>query len=58
MDLAISFYEQNIHHTEASLRLNTQYLIAQQYAYQSILVTSWFDSVARWAIFRQKITST
>ena len=35
-----------------------QYLSAQQYAYQSFVVISWFDSfyiqVARWLNFRQK----
>ena len=35
--LAILLYEQYTHHTQASLRPNTQYLSAQQYAYQSFL---------------------
>ena len=33
--LAILLYKQYIHHTQATLRPNRQYLSAQQYAYQS-----------------------
>ena len=58
IQLAILLYEQYIHHTQASIHPNMQYLSAQQYAYQSFLVTSWFDfiriQVARWVNFRQK----
>ena len=35
--LAILLYEQYIHHTQARIRPNMQYLSAQQYAYQSFL---------------------
>ena len=35
--LAILLYEQFIHHIQAGLRPNTQYLSAQQYAYHSFL---------------------
>ena len=64
--LAIVLYEQllvyhtqAIYHTHASLRPNTQYLSAQQYFYQSFLVTSLFDfvcvQVARWENLRQNV---
>ena len=35
--LAIMLYVQYMHHTQASIRPNMQYLSAQQYAYKSFL---------------------
>ena len=56
--LAILLYEQFIHHTQLKLRPNLQFLSTQQHAYQSFLVTSWFDSVCitvtRGMNFREK----
>ena len=37
--------EQFLHLTQINLHPNIQYLSTQQHAYQSFLVTSWFDSV-------------
>ena len=45
--LAILLYEQFIHYTKINLRPNKQLLSTQQQAYQSVLVTSCFDSVLR-----------
>ena len=56
--LAILLYEQFIHLTQITLRPNIQFLSTQQRAYQSFLVTSWFDivcvTVARWVNFKKK----
>ena len=38
-------YEQFLHLTQINVHPNTQLLSTQQHAYQSFLVTSWFDSV-------------
>ena len=43
--LAILLYEQFIHLTQITSRSNIQFLSTKQSAYQSFLVTSWFDSV-------------
>ena len=43
--LAILLYEQFVHHTQINLRPNTQLLSTQQHAYQSFLITFWFNSV-------------
>ena len=43
--LAILLYEQFLHLAQIDLYPNTQLLSTQQHAYQSFLVTSWFDSV-------------
>ena len=43
--LAISLYEQFLHLTQIDLHPNTQLSSTHQHAYQSFLVTSWFDSV-------------
>ena len=45
MLLAILLYVRFIHHTQINLCPNVQFLSIQQRAYQSFLVTSWFDSV-------------
>ena len=56
--LAILLYEQFLHLTQINLHPNTQLLSTQQLAYQSFLVTSWFDSVcvtvACWVNFKEK----
>ena len=56
--LAILLYEQFLHLTHINLHPNTQLLSTQQHAYQSFLVTSWFDSVcatvACWVNFKEK----
>ena len=57
--LAILLYEQFIHLAQINLHPNIQFLSAWQHAYQSFLVTSWFDSVCvtvtRWVNFRENI---
>ena len=57
--LAILLYEQFIHYTQINLRPNKQLLVTQQQAYQSFLVTSWFDSVcvivACWVNFSKNV---
>ena len=56
--LALLLFEQLIHLTWINLRPKIQFLSTQQRAYQSFLVTSWFDSVCvtvtRWVNFREK----
>ena len=56
--LAILLYEQFLHLTQINLYSNAQLLSTQQHAYQSFLVTSWFDSVcvtvACWVSFKEK----
>ena len=56
--LAILLSEQFLHLTQINLHPNIQFLSTQQNAYQSFLVTSWFDSVcvtvACWANFKEK----
>ena len=58
MLLAILLYEQFKHLTRINLRPNTQFFSTQQRAYQSFLVTSWFEfvcvTVKRWVNFREK----
>ena len=55
--LAILLYEQFLHLTQINLHPNTQPLSTQQHAYQSFLVTPWFDSisvtVACWVNFKE-----
>ena len=47
-----------MHYTHIDLNPNMQFFGTQQHAYQSFLVTSWFDSVcvvvACWVNFGQK----
>ena len=56
--LAIFLYKQFIHLTQITLHPNIQVLNTQQRAYQSFLVTSWFDfvcvNVTRWMKFIEK----
>ena len=56
--LAILLSEEFLHLTQINLHPNIQFLSTQQHAYQSILVTSWFDSicdtVACWVNFNEK----
>ena len=56
--LAILLYEQFLHLTQINLHPNTQLLSTQQHAYQSFLVTSWFDTVCVfldcWVNFKEK----
>ena len=56
--LAILMSEQFLHLKQINLHPNIQFLSTQQHAYQSFLVTFWFDSVrvtmACWVNFKEK----